>query len=133
MTIQARIPKINQVAQNNATREVYRRNACHRAYAVSSTRTGDGHQVVIDISRPGILTIRAELVGLNFTGEAHPGNFGKTVNYLVLGAIKKAVKDNGKVISFCETSEAARRISRFGGELVKVHAPGGGIVWGTIR
>lgn len=139
MTIKARIKKINDIAKAKTTEQVSDHHNGHKTYHVESTRTGNPYQVFVQWSNNGQLQVQAQLYTFNHkeqvTGRGnHIVDFSSTtVAYQVLGALKWAAIQTGKILSFCESKANAETLLRFGGQLVKITNLGRGEVWATIR
>lgn len=132
MSIQTRLPKINQVVSDGYTRLVYKRDKSYRVYSVKSVRTSDPFQVIAQWLSTDTLFLN--LFDLNPKVEFnHPANQAKTICYQCLAIAKKMAKEAGKVLSFCKSYDAAQNLLRLGGKLIKLVNPAGSIVWCTIR
>lgn len=133
MSLKTRLPKINQIANDDTTREVHRRNKFHFVYHVNSTRNSGQFQVIFNWTGGKYPTLTARLWSFNQVENPHPANNSKTVCYQALGAIKRMCQEQGKTISFCETEQIAKKVKNFGGEIVKIINPGGGTVWAVVK
>ena len=134
MTIQTRLPKINQIATSPVTRRIYQRDKYHIAFYCESTRNSAPFQVLLDWTKPaGILTLKTELYSYNPKEQPHPANTAKTICYQVLGVAKRMAKEAGHILSLCKSEQAARNLLRLGGELLKIVNQNGAVVWATVR
>lgn len=139
MTIKARSEKIKQVAKAPTTTLNMDHHNGRKTYNVQSTRTGNPYQVFVQWSNNGQLQVQAQLYTFNHkeqvTGRGnHIVDFSSTtVAYQVLGALKWAAIQTGKILSFCESKANAETLLRFGGQLVKITNLGRGEVWATIK
>jgi len=137
VTVKARLPKINQAAKTASL--VFDNRKGRIVYYVESVRTGEPFQVITEVFRNECLQAKVQLYVYNFGEQVnergnHKVDFCETtVCYQGLGALKARAKASGKILSVCKSHEAALRLLRFGGEIIKISNLGGGVVWGTVR
>jgi len=135
MTLKTRLPKINKMVQSIYC-VTHRGSAKRRSYTVHSPTSGKPYQVHTrwSMSVDKVLTIECGLYDYALIGNfVHPANFSKSICSQFLASMKWAANQAGKVLSLCETFTDAKRLLRFGGQLVRVTNYKGATLWATIR
>lgn len=135
MTLKTRLSKINATVKS-IHHETYRRNASHRAYTMYSPTSSKPYQVITDwsVSKDGVTTIMCGLYDYSLIGNfTHPANQSKYICSQFLASVKWAAQQAGKIFSMCKNFADAKRLLRFGGQLVRVKNHRGSVVWATIR